>query len=88
MVQHGMLIILSSRVATAEYKQVADKHGLTLTQLALAFVHSRWFVTSSIIGATTMEQLAENIAAFDVVLSEECMQDIAEVYKRYKDPTI
>lgn len=46
-----------AREAVGEYVKVASQHALTPTQLALAFVHSRWFVASTIIGATTMEQL-------------------------------
>jgi len=75
-----------AREAVAAYVDVARTHGLTPTQLALAWCKSRWFVTCSIIGATTMEQLLENIDAFDVELTEECITDIAGVYKRYRDP--
>merc|ERR1712032_1468493 len=68
--------------------EVAKKHSMTSTQLALAWCKSRWFVTSSIIGATSLEQLKENIDAFDLDLSNEALDDIAAVYKRYRDPTI
>ena len=77
---------LTHTAAYAAPPQVAEKHGLTPTELALAFVKSRWFVASTIIGATTMEQLRENIGAFDVELSAECLADIAAVYRRYRDP--
>lgn len=73
--------------AVAEYVEVANKYGLTPSQLAIAFCQSRWFVTSSIIGATSMDQLRENMDAFDVELSEECLADIDRVYKRWRDPT-
>jgi len=43
-------------------------------------------VASTIIGATSLEQLKENVEAFDVQLSEECLADIDAVYRRYKDP--
>lgn len=69
--------------AVARYADVAKRHGLTATQLALAFCKSRWFVTSTIIGATSLEQLKENIDAFAVDLSDEALADIQEVYKRY-----
>lgn len=46
-----------ARQAVAEYAAVAKKHGLTPTQLALAWCKSKWQVTSTIIGATSMEQL-------------------------------
>lgn len=51
-------------------------------------VPTRWFVASTIIGATTMAQLEENIKAFDKDLSEEALADVAAVYKKYRDPTI
>lgn len=75
-----------AREAVQQYAEVAARHGLTPTALALAWVRSRWFVASTIIGATTMEQLRENIDAFDVELSDECLQSIDEVYRRYRDP--
>lgn len=77
-----------SESATAEYEAVAKKHNLTPAQLALGWCKSRWFVASSIIGATTMEQLKENIDAFDTDLSQEVLEDIAAVFKRYRDPTM
>ena len=52
-----------AREATREYKKVAEKHGLSLTQMALAYVQSRWFVTSTIIGATTLNQLKVSLSA-------------------------
>jgi aryl-alcohol dehydrogenase-like predicted oxidoreductase len=51
-------------------------------------VRSRWFVTSTIIGATSMEQLGENIDAFNVEMTQECLDDIDAVYKKYKDPAM
>lgn len=75
-----------AKQAVSEYAAVAKKHGLTPTQLALGWCASRWFVASTIIGATTAEQLKENIGAFGVALSGECLQDIDAVYRRYRDP--
>lgn len=69
--------------AVAAYKAVADAHDLSLTRLALAFVRDRPFTTSTIIGATTMAQLEENIAAFEVTLSEAALRDIGQVYRDY-----
>ncbi|KAK9844071.1 hypothetical protein WJX81_003751 [Elliptochloris bilobata] len=65
-----------AREAVAEYAKVAQKHGLSPTQLALAWCKSRWNVTSTIIGATTMDQLKENLSAFEVNLSEDALADI------------
>lgn len=70
---------------------MAKKHGLTPVQLALGFARDRPFMTSSIIGATSLEQLKEDIDAFMTVerpLPAEVMADIEEIFKRYKDPAI
>ncbi len=72
--------------ATKLYQEVAHKHGLTLTQLALAFIQQQPFLTSSIIGATTMEQLKQNIATIDVVLSEEILNEINAIQAIIPDP--
>ncbi|WP_151709860.1 NADP(H)-dependent aldo-keto reductase [Acinetobacter brisouii] len=73
--------------ATEQYAQVAEKHGLTLTQLALAFIKQQFFVTSTIIGTTSMSQLKENIAAFDLVLNEEILLEIEAIHKQQPNPT-
>lgn len=72
--------------ATNAYNDVAKKHGLSLTQMSLAFVNQQPFVASNIIGATTMDQLKENIASQDIVLSEEVLKDIEAVHKIYTYP--
>ncbi|WP_162126638.1 NADP(H)-dependent aldo-keto reductase [Flavobacterium phycosphaerae] len=72
--------------ATRLYQDLAQAHGLTLTQMALAFVHQQPFVMSTIIGATTMAQLQENIAAFDVVLSPALLAEINKIQATYPDP--
>ena len=73
--------------ATAEYVAVARKHGLEPAEMALAFVTSRPFVTSNIIGATTMDQLEQNLASLDVTLSEEVLADIEAVHTRQPNPS-
>lgn len=72
--------------AVKRYVAVAEKHGLDVCQMALAFVNSRPFVTANIIGATSMEQLKTNIASIDVELSPELLADIEAVYKDYPVP--
>ena len=72
--------------ATRLYQEIAVKHGLTLTELALGFVLQQPFVTSAIIGATTMEQLKENIATIDVTLSKEILAEIDAVQAIIPDP--
>lgn len=75
-----------SEWATEQYAQLAEKHGLTLTQLALAFIKQQFFVTSTIIGATNLEQLKENIQAFEVNLSEEILEGIEAIHKQQPNP--
>lgn len=72
--------------AIAAYAEIAHRHQLSLVALALAFVHSRWFVSSTIIGATTLEQLQENIESFNIVLSHEVLAEIDDVHTRYPNP--
>ena len=72
--------------ATILYQEIAHKHGLTLTEMALAFVNQQAFMTSSIIGATTLEQLKENIASINVVLSDEILNEINAVQAIIPDP--
>lgn len=72
--------------AVERYAQIAEDAGLSLAQMALAFVNSRAFVTSNIIGATTMEQLAENIASIDVKLSADTLAAIDAVHADISNP--
>lgn len=72
--------------ATQLYQEIAYKNGLTLAQMALAFVTQQAFLTSTIIGATTMEQLKENIASIDLVLSDEIIAEINAVQDIIPDP--
>lgn len=68
------------------YLDVAKKHGLDPAQMALAFVNARPYVTSNIIGATTMEHLKTNIASVDVALSPEAVADINAVHDKHPNP--
>lgn len=68
------------------YAGVAAKHGLDLTQMALAFCAQRPFMTSVIFGATTMEQLSVALGAAEVTLSAEVLDDIAAVYQAHPIP--
>lgn len=72
--------------AVEAYADLAQRHGLSLTGMALAYVYRRWFVASTIIGATTMAQLDENLAAWDVALSDEVVADIESVHLRFTNP--
>ena len=75
-----------SSEATEAYAAIAANHNLTLTQLSLAFVTDRPFVTSNIIGATTMAQLKENIDTAAITLSAEILNEIDAVHKRIPNP--
>jgi len=75
-----------SEWATEQYAQLAEKHGLTPTQLALAFIKQQFFVTSTIIGATNLDQLKENIQAFEIDLSAEVLQDIEDIHRQQPNP--
>ncbi|MCP5406824.1 MAG: aldo/keto reductase [Chromatiaceae bacterium] len=72
--------------AIAAYKEVADKHNMSLATLSLAWCSQVDGVTSTIIGATSMAQLEEDIAAFDATLSEEMINDIMTVFQLYTVP--
>ncbi|WCN13599.1 aldo/keto reductase [Marinomonas mediterranea] len=75
-----------SNAAIAEYCDVAQKHGLMPAQLALAWCDQVDGVTSTIIGATKMDQLIEDIDAFEIALSDDVLKDVADVFKRYPMP--
>ncbi|KAK9811739.1 hypothetical protein WJX72_009319 [[Myrmecia] bisecta] len=74
--------------ATAEYAKLARQAGITPAQLAYAFCKSRWFIPSTIIGATSLEQLAENLATADITLEDDMLQAIDEIQMRYREPTL
>lgn len=72
--------------AVQAYDKLAKEQGLTLTELALAFVTTRGFVTSNIIGATTMAQLQENIATASLSISPELMKELDALHQVYTYP--
>jgi aryl-alcohol dehydrogenase-like predicted oxidoreductase len=75
--------------AVNKYCEIADKYNLTPTELSLAWVYSRSHVTSTIIGATSLTQLKENIEAYGKIdkISDSVIEDIQSVYKVYRDPS-
>jgi aryl-alcohol dehydrogenase-like predicted oxidoreductase len=68
------------------YNQLARDHGLTPTEMALAFCASKWQVASTIIGVTSVAQLEEDVAAFDKTLPEELMKAIDAIRLVHRDP--
>lgn len=72
--------------AVSAYAELARRHDLSPTQLALSFVYRRWFVTSTIIGATSLQQLTEDLEAWERPLSDAVLEEIEEVHRRYPNP--
>lgn len=72
--------------AVAEYVALAKKHGLDPSQMALAFVRQQPFVASTLLGATTLEQLKINIDSYDVTLNEEVIEELEAIHRRYTYP--
>lgn len=76
----------NTREATRLYNEIAKDFGLTLTELALAFIEKQPFVTSTIIGATNLQQLEQNINTINVSLSEEIMVEVEKVQNAFPNP--
>ncbi|WP_437653582.1 aldo/keto reductase [Sorangium sp. So ce1182] len=72
--------------AVQAYVKLARERGLTPATLALAFVRSRWFVASTILGATTLEQLEENVKSAGVALDKDVLAEIDQIHARYPSP--
>jgi aryl-alcohol dehydrogenase-like predicted oxidoreductase len=72
--------------ATKRYMNIAKDNGMSVTQLALAWCYTRSFVASTIIGATSVEQLKANIDAYSVKLSEDVVNAVNEVHLDFTDP--
>lgn len=75
-------------VAARRYNALAREHGLTPTQLALAFCYTKWQVASTIIGVTSVAQLDEDLAAWGTTLSPELLAAIDAIRWELRDPAI
>lgn len=73
--------------ATEKYVALANQSGLDPAQMALAYVNSRPFLTSTIIGATTMEQLQDNIASIELELPDEVLDGIEDIHTQIPNPS-
>lgn len=73
--------------ATQEYVALAREINLSPAQMALAYVNSRPFLTSTIIGATNMQQLQENLTSVDLQLGEDILERIEAIHKRFPIPS-
>lgn len=76
-----------NEAAIAAYANIAKEAGMSPTQLALSWCYHREHVCSTIIGATTIDQLDENIKSYDIKLDNETLDKIHKVYQKYTDPT-
>ncbi|EPR7375628.1 aldo/keto reductase, partial [Escherichia coli] len=72
--------------AVAAYVDIARRHGLDPAQMALAFVRRQPFVASTLLGATTMEQLKTNVESLHLELSEDVLAEIEAVHQVYTYP--
>ncbi len=77
---------LNSEKAIEEYWNLAEKFNLNLAQMAIKFCEIQPFITSAIIGATTMEQLKTNIDSVNIKLDSEVIKQIGEIHKKYPNP--
>ncbi|WP_107758801.1 NADP(H)-dependent aldo-keto reductase [Dickeya sp. Secpp 1600] len=72
--------------AIAEYVALAQKHGLDPAQMALAFVRQQPFVASTLLGATTLEQLKINLDSLDLTLGEDVLTELEAIHRRFTIP--
>lgn len=82
----GRFIDPKKRKVIDQYAKLAEDNGMSLATLALSFCKSRSFSASTILGATSLEQLTENIDAFSVELSEDVLAKIDEIHNSCLDP--
>jgi len=75
-----------SQLAIAEYVALAQKHRLDPSQMALAYVRQQPFVASTLLGATTLEQLKINIDSFNLTLDADVLEGIEAIHRRYTYP--
>lgn len=74
------------QLATRRYVELARDHGLDPARMALAYVNSRPFLTATIIGATTLDQLRDDIASIDLTLSDRVLDDIEAIHQALPNP--
>jgi len=74
-------------LATEQYVELARQHDLDPAQMALAYINSRPFLTSNIIGATNMEQLKTNITSIDLTLTNEVLDGIEQIHVQHPNPS-
>ena len=72
--------------ATKRYMQLAKDNGMSATQLALAWCYTRWFIASTIIGATSLEQLKYDIDAYSIKLSDDVVKAVNAIHAEFMNP--
>ena len=72
--------------AVSDYVKLAENIGVSPASLALSFVYHQWFVTSTVIGATTLEQLKENIRSYKLKLDNETLRMIDNIHLTCMNP--
>lgn len=77
-----------STEATKRYLKIAEDNNMTLAQMSLAFVNQQPFLTSNIIGATSLVQLKENIESIQITLNEDVLKQINEVHAEIPNPAV
>ena len=75
-------------IAISKYVELAKKYNMAPSTFANAYVNNRPFVTSNIIGATSMDQLKENIDSIDIVLSKEILSEIEDIHLSDPNPCV
>lgn len=84
----GRYLNPQAQKAVGAFKDLADRNGLSVAELSLAFVMSRPFVGTTIIGATKMSQLKENIEAAFIELPENVLEEIEDIFNQYPDAAV
>ena len=74
------------KLAVEDYLHIARQANISLTQMALSFAYRQWFVTSTIVGATTMNQLKENISAYEIMLNDDILEKIDQIHLTRMNP--
>ncbi len=76
-----------AKTATKKYVMLAEQLGLSATHMALAYVNSRPFLGANIIGATSIEQLKENIESAEIILSADVIEQIEYIHREIPNPS-
>eukprot|EP00511_Aplanochytrium_stocchinoi_P006097 CAMPEP_0204829316 /NCGR_PEP_ID=MMETSP1346-20131115/7424_1 /ASSEMBLY_ACC=CAM_ASM_000771 /TAXON_ID=215587 /ORGANISM="Aplanochytrium stocchinoi, Strain GSBS06" /LENGTH=387 /DNA_ID=CAMNT_0051959003 /DNA_START=128 /DNA_END=1288 /DNA_ORIENTATION=- len=76
-----------ARKAARKYAAIAEKYGMTPTELALAWSNSRWYNAAVIIGTTTVRQVKECVKAFKITLPDELLREVEEVHEEFRNPS-